>query len=214
MFEPKYPVIKRYSSLGFLHGPHVKIISMIGKGWRVLDVGCGVGNLGRYLKENFDCYVIGIEIDEDAAKIARKFYDEVIVGDVEELLTRELKYPDNYFDAIIMADVLEHLKRPDTLLIKLKRYLKPEGIAVASIPNIGRLEIRLKLLFGKFEYEETGILDKTHLRFFTLKTAKELFESAGYKITCIDYTGLASKHGLFRLLPSLFAYQFIISAKP
>lgn len=208
-FEPKKPVTERYGSISFPHGPHAKIISMIGKRWKVLDVGCGVGNLGKRLKEELNCYVVGIEVDEEAAKAAQKFYDEVIVTNVEGL--GELK-PHRCFNAIIMADVLEHLKRPDILLIKLKPYLRPEGYVIASIPNIARLEIRLKLLFGKFEYQETGILDKTHLRFFTLNTAKNLFEKTGYKVIQVDYTGLASKFHLFRQFPTLFAYQFIIVA--
>ncbi len=162
----------------------------MGKGWRVLDVGCEIGHLAKRLKEELDCFVVGIEIDKRAAEIARKFYDEVIIADVEEIT--EINYSDNYFDAIILADILEHLKRPDMLLMKLRRYLKPEGRVVASIPNVGRLEIRLKLLFGKFEYQESGILDKTHLRFFTLKTARELFEKAGYKVVQVEYIGLAS----------------------
>jgi methionine biosynthesis protein MetW len=212
MFEPKESVAKRYCYQGILpYGPHAKIISMIGKGLRVLDVGCGSGNLGKYLKEKLNCYVVGIEVDEEAAKIASKFYDEIIIADVEQL--QELKYPQKYFDAIIMADILEHLKRPDLLLIKLKQYLKTDGKLIASLPNVARLENRLKLLFGKFEYQETGILDKTHLRFFTLKTAKKLFESTGYKIVHVDYTGLASKNRLFRLFPTIFAYQFIVVAK-
>jgi 2-polyprenyl-3-methyl-5-hydroxy-6-metoxy-1,4-benzoquinol methylase len=213
MFKPKKSVIERYGLSEFSpHGPHDKIVSMMGKGCKVLDVGCGVGKLGKYLKEKLNCYVVGIEADEEAAKAAEKFYDEVIVADVEQL--RELKYPHKYFDTIIMADILEHLKRPDMLLIKLKPYLKPEGSVIASIPNIARLETRIKLLLGKFEYQETGILDKTHLRFFTLKTAKELFESTGYRVIQVDYTGLASKHRLFRSLPTLFAFQLIIVAKP
>jgi len=188
-----------------------------------LDVGCGTGHLGKWLREKLDCYVVGIEVDEEAAKIAEKFYDEVIISDVEQL--EESKFPKNFFDAIVMADVLEHLKRPDILLIKLKPSLKIEGYAIASIPNISRLEIRIQLLFGKFTYEETGILDKTHLRFFTLNTAKELFQKAEYEVARVDFTGLRSKHSplrrfpgararLLRLFPTLLAYQFIIIARP
>ena len=99
------------------------------------------------------------------------------------------------------------MKRPDLVLGNLKRYLKPDGFVIASIPNIARLEFRLKLLFGKFNYEESGILSKGHLSFFTRKMAMGLFETSGYKISKIDYTGLGSK---FKVLPAWLAFQFII----
>jgi len=212
MFDSKRSVIDRYSLPYSSHGSHAKIASMVGIGWKVLDVGCAIGSLGKYLKETKNCHVVGIEIDKNAAEIARNIYDKVIIGDVEEL--QEIVFSNEYFDAIILADILEHLARPDILLVKLKRYLKPEGYVIASIPNIAQLEIRLKLLFGKFEYEETGILDRTHLRFFTLKTAKELFHEVGYEVILVDYTGLRSKYHVLKFIPKLFAYQFIITARP
>jgi len=116
-----------------------------------------------------------------------------------------------YFDVIIYSDILEHLKRPDLVVISFKKYLKLEGIVIASIPNIGRLEYRIRHLFGNFDYEPSGgILSRTHLRFFTLKTAKRLFEDAGYEIVNIDHTGLASK---LKIFPELLAFQFVIIAK-
>jgi len=187
--------------------PHTKIINYIGNGKMILDVGCATGYLAKELKRK-DCNIAGIEIDQDAADIAAQHCDKVIVADVEQI--EELPFPEGYFDAIIFSDVLEHLIRPDLVLINLKRHLKPDGFVIASIPNIARLEFRVRLLFGKFDYEESGILSKGHLRFFTLKTTKKLFEATGYEITNIDYTGLASR---FKVLPTWLAFQFIIIAK-
>jgi 2-polyprenyl-3-methyl-5-hydroxy-6-metoxy-1,4-benzoquinol methylase len=211
MFEPRLKVPIRYPFVQSPHSTHAKIIELVGSGKRVLDVGCGAGYLSKELKKN-GCYVVGIEIDKEAAEIAKNILDAVIVADVEEI--RDIPYREGFFDVIVFADVLEHLKRPDKVLLKFKSYLSKDGYAVASIPNIANWHYRLSLLFGRFDYEESGILDKTHLRFFTLKTAKGLFESTGYKIVHVDYTGLASKNRLFRLFPTIFAYQFIIVAKP
>jgi len=212
MFEPRKSLLERYGSCGFpRHGPHAKIVPRIGKGWSVLDIGCGVGALGKYLKETLECYLVGIEVDRDAALSAKTFYDEIIIADIEKMPMAGSSA--GRFNMVVMADVLEHLRRPDILLIELRQCIRP-GYIIASIPNIGRIEVRAKLLFGRFEYQEVGIMDRTHLRFFTLRTAKELFNKSGYRVIGIDYTGLASRHYLFRIFPSLFAYQFIIMAEP
>lgn len=189
------------------HNPHVKIVSRVAPNGKVLDVGCASGYLARELKKK-NCVVVGIEINREMAAVARNYCDKVIVTDIEEVV--ELPIPEKEFDFIILSDVLEHLRRPDLVIIKLKRYLAPDGLLIASIPNIARIEIRLKLLFGKFNYQDTGIMSKVHLRFFTLKTAKDMFKGAGYKIIQMDYTGLGSR---FRILPTLFAFQFLLTAR-
>lgn len=190
-----------------IHGSHRKIIDYVNRDKKVLDVGCNKGYLSREFKKN-NCYTVGIEADLESALIAKQFCDDVIIQDVEQI--RDLAYPDDYFDVVVLADILEHLKNPDKVLLCLRKYLNPKGDIIVSLPNIARIDIRLKLLFGKFEYEETGIMDKTHLRFFTLQTAKKLLENSGYKISSIDYTGLYSK---FKIFPTLTAFQFIIMAR-
>lgn len=187
-----------------LHSPHTKIIKYVGNEKTVLDVGCSTGYIAKELKEK-SCTIVGIEINQAAADIAARYCDKIRVADVEA--AEELPLAQESFDAIILSDVLEHLKRQDLVLINLKRYLKPNGFVIASIPNIARLEFRIKLLFGKFDYEQSGILSKGHLRFFTLKTAMGLFETSGYRISKIDYTGLGSK---FKVWPAWLAFQFII----
>jgi 2-polyprenyl-3-methyl-5-hydroxy-6-metoxy-1,4-benzoquinol methylase len=122
----------------------------------------------------------------------------------------ELKYPKEYFDVIVFADVLEHLRQPDKVLLNLRKYLRADGFMVASLPNIARIDIRLKLILGRFDYGDSGILDKTHLKFFTLSSAKKLFTENGFMIERIDYSGRAAR---FRIMPTCFAFQFIILAK-
>ncbi len=189
------------------YSSHRKIIDLVGSHKKVLDVGCNKGYLAVRFKRN-GCFVVGIEKDEESAKVAKSFCDEVIQGDVEKI--EELKYPLEYFDVLVFADILEHLTEPGKVLQKLKKYLKPEGCIVASLPNVARLDIRLKLLFGKFDYTESGILDKTHLRFFTLAGTKKLFKENGYRIVNIDYSGSVAR---LKVFTQLFAFQFIIVAK-
>jgi len=190
------------------HGPQIKIITQIKPNSKVLDVGCASGYIARELKPK-NCYVIGIEIDERMAYEARKFCDEVLVVNVEDV--QELPFKHGFFDVIILADILEHLKRPDTVLVRLKKYLSNSGYIIASIPNIAQIENRFKLLFGGFGYEESGILSKGHLRFFTLKTTREMFRVSGYDILKIYPTGLGS---ILKVWPTLFSFQFLVIAKP
>lgn len=209
IFSPTEREVKKHAFCSSPHESHMKIITNVGKGKKVLDVGCSSGYLSKRFKEN-GCYVVGIEIDEESAIVAKQYCDDVIVGDVEQI--EKLPYPEGFFDVIVYGDILEHLKRPDFILMKFRKYLSADGHVVASIPNIAYWRSRLKLLIGRFDYDDFPGLDKTHIRFFTLKTAKALFESTGYRIVKIDYTGWASRLRLFRILPTLFAFQFIIVA--
>lgn len=204
MFED----IEKYALDSSPHSPHTKIPIYVPKNSFVLDVGCGGGYIDKKLREK-NCSIVGIELEENRAAKAAKYCDDVILADAEKI--EKLLYPENSFDVVVFSDILEHLKRPDLVLINFKRYLKPEGFVIASVPNIARLEYRIKHLLGNFDYEpQGGIISRTHLRFFTLKTAKQLFLEAGYKIVLVDYTGLASK---LKILPKLLAFQFIIIAK-
>jgi len=206
MFEIKEN-IEEYQFDPSPHSPHVKILNLVKPGKRVLDVGCASGYLAKRLIKK-GCQVFGVEIDKQAAREARKHCQKVINADVERI--DKLPFSDKFFDVIIHSDILEHLKRPDLVLIKFKKYLTDDGLVIASIPNIARIEFRLRLALGKFDYQESGILKKDHLRFFTLFSAKKMFQEAGFKITKIDYTGLGSR---MRIFPTLLAFQFIIVAQ-
>ncbi|MFC1521118.1 class I SAM-dependent methyltransferase [Elusimicrobiota bacterium] len=189
------------------HSPHTKILGMVPAGSRVLDVGCSWGLLAKELKQK-NCTVTGVDINEKDAQKAKEYCDQVVMGDIDKIET--LPVPDETFDIMLYSDILEHLRYPDRVLKEWKRYLKPSGRIIASIPNIARIEFRLKLLMGRFDYDETGIVSRDHVRFFTKETAQKLVRDCGYEIAHIDYTGLGS---MIKILPTLFSFQFIIVGK-
>lgn len=162
-----------------VHGTHEVILGLVPSGSRVLDVGCATGYLGAALAER-GCLVWGLDRDPAALRQARGRYRDLRVIDLEE--ADRLPWPERYFDVIIGADILEHLRDPGRALRLLHRYLQPEGRAIVSVPNVAHLSVRIPLLFGRFRYGETGILDRTHLRLFTFKTARELVESCGFRV--------------------------------
>src|SRR5215216_6066274 len=165
---------------------HALITELVGPDKLVLDVGCAAGNLAEVLAER-GCRVTGIEIDPEAARQAEERCERVIVGDVERLdLGAELD--EESFDVVLFGDVLEHLKDPLRTLDRLKPFLRPEGYVVASIPNVAHGSVRLALMQGKFQYSSLGLLDDTHLRFFTRESVEQLFTEAGLLITGLKRT--------------------------
>jgi len=202
-------VTERYLFNPSRHTSIQKIAGFIPECCEVLDVACCTGHMARILKEK-GCKVVGIEIDESAGNVAKEFCKDVIIADIEAI--KALPYPEEYFDVIVYADILEHLRRPDLALRKFRPYLKRNGFCIVSFPNIARIEMRLNLLFGRFDYTEIGLLDKTHLRFFTSRTARQLIIDEGYTIEKVEYSGLASRVRILKLMPNLFAYQFIFIA--
>lgn len=151
---------------------------------KILDVGCGKGKLGRILKDKLNAVVWGVEYVDDIASFAAENLDSVISGSIEDAIPR---LPDKYFDTVIFADVLEHLVDPYDVLKKIKAKLSDKGEIVASIPNVRHWSVVKKLLEGEWEYQEFGIMDSTHLRFFTRKSIFNMFDKAGYMITNILY---------------------------
>jgi 2-polyprenyl-3-methyl-5-hydroxy-6-metoxy-1,4-benzoquinol methylase len=147
----------------------------------ILDLGCGAGQLGKVLREeNKAKELIGVELFKPAAREAAEHYDVVYEGDLEQIA---LDYV-NYFDFIICADILEHLREPWTVLRKLHSCLKEKGILFVIIPNIRYWRILRDLIFyGKLEYTDAGILDRTHLRFFTMTTFCSILSDASYEIS-------------------------------
>jgi 2-polyprenyl-3-methyl-5-hydroxy-6-metoxy-1,4-benzoquinol methylase/Flp pilus assembly protein TadD len=145
----------------------------------ILDVGCAAGETGKLLKELGFARVVGIERDEENAARARELLDEVIVGDVEQM---EIPFERGSFDCIIFADVLEHLIEPGDVLRRFRDYLSPQGVVIASIPNVRNFLVIHNLVEGYWRYTDEGILDRTHLRFFTITEIEAMFDDAGYEI--------------------------------
>jgi GT2 family glycosyltransferase/ubiquinone/menaquinone biosynthesis C-methylase UbiE len=147
---------------------------------RILDVGCGEGILGRGLLTKGVREVIGIEVNPGVCEKAKKNLTHAIQGNIEEM---DISFPERYFDCIIFADILEHLKDPLSTLKKFRNKLSDSGVVVASIPNVRYHGVLNMLANGEWKYGDFGILDRTHLRFFTKKEIKTLFEDAGLEIT-------------------------------
>jgi len=156
---------------------HFHMLELVGHNKRVLDVGCASGYLARILVDR-GCTVSGVEIDAEAAEHARPILDRLVVGDLERIdLTQE--FEPSSFDVILFGDILEHLRDPLSPLAQAKKLLAPGGYVVISIPNIGHGAVRLALLEGKWNYGPLGLLDETHLRFFTRENLNELLYRAG-----------------------------------
>lgn len=207
-----------------------KVVALVGHDRDVLEIGCGCGIQSRRMVERFGCRVTGIELDPEAGKDARAYCDPMIVGDIAALdLDAELGA--RRFDAITFADVLEHLYDPMGVLKKVRPLLKDDGRVIASIPNIAHAAIVWELAHGRFDYRRFGLLDDTHIRFFTRKNVARLFEGAGYHIDYWDRVVKTPQETEFEVVcgssrdeafldwvcesnREAHAYQFIVSARP
>lgn len=161
--------------------PRHEILALVPKSAKkILDLGCGEGVLGEALLKQGAEKVVGIEINPEVCEAARKRLTDAICGDLESVT---LPYADGYFDCIIMGDVLEHCREPLKVLKKFSHYLNDCGRIVASIPNVRYWAVVALLASGRWEYQDAGILDRTHLRFFTKKEMEILFKDAELEIT-------------------------------
>ena len=148
---------------------------------KILDCGCGEGYFAEEVKRQFvSSEVWGLELDEASAEIAREKIHAVLQGDLAETIGQ---LPENYFDCITFNDVLEHLVNPYEILTRLRMNLSPNGVIVCSIPNVRYWRVFKKYVFGKnFRYEDNGVMDRTHLRFFTKRSINEMFEDLNFEV--------------------------------
>jgi 2-polyprenyl-3-methyl-5-hydroxy-6-metoxy-1,4-benzoquinol methylase len=161
---------------------HNLVVDLVPSKSRVLEFGCATGYMSEVLVSRLGCSVVGIEQSSSAAEVARRHCEKVVVGDAESLdLCAALG--EDRFDVILFADVLEHLRGPAALLSRVRPFLAEGGSIVASIPNIAHGSVRLALLRGEFRYRELGLLDNTHIHFFTRESIQDTFEASGYLIT-------------------------------
>jgi methionine biosynthesis protein MetW len=156
---------------------HSYMVRMVGPDRRVLDVGCATGYLGEVLMER-GCRVKGVELDEAAALEAAKVLDEVVVADLEQVDLAE-RFGDEKFDVIVFGDVLEHLRDPGRLLRSAAQLLDEGGSFVISVPNVTHAALRLALLQGRWTYTDRGLLDSTHVTFFTRASLIGLIRDSG-----------------------------------
>lgn len=176
----------------------------------VLDIGCGSGALAEWIKRaNPGAVVHGIDISPEAGQLAAARLDQFWCLDLDR---DHLPDSETSYDLIILGDVLEHLKRPDLFLAGLRNRLRPGGGVIASVPNVANYSIRLRLLLGEFRYAETGILDRSHLRFFTRQSLAELIGQSGFAV--VQERVISRFPGfLAALLPGLLAVQFIVKLR-
>jgi SAM-dependent methyltransferase len=146
---------------------------------RVLDIGCGTGALGAELLRRGADTVVGLEAVPEAAARAREVLTDVIAGDVE---AQAWSFEPGSFDCVVCADVLEHLRDPGALLSRVRPLIAPGGVLIASIPNVRHYSIFMMLAAGRWTYMPEGLMDSTHLRFFTWLEIKDLAAGAGYEI--------------------------------
>ena len=153
----------------------------------VLDVGGGFGALGEEFEKKNN-KVCNIDSSEYAIKESKRRVSESYLGDITESKKLPEEITGRKFDVIVFADILEHVYDPFSVLKIYRKFLKEKGTIIVSVPNIATWLMRLKLLFGSFNYMDTGTLDRTHIRFFTKKSITKLVERAGYKVELVDIT--------------------------
>ena len=195
-----------------------QIASYIPTGSTVLDIGCGAGQLALALR-NKNCVVDGMDLNLNRLAVNRSIYRTLFEQDIESF---DFTASTEKYDLVVFSDVLEHLQQADHVLREAKEILREGGKVVISLPNVGYYSNRLGLLFGNWEYQDEGILDRTHLRFFTLASAKRFIHDNGFSVRTIEAESpviLSSwKRFVFqtmsRNIPSLFAIGWVFVAVP
>lgn len=187
---------------------------------KTLDIGCASGSFSAQLKKIYNAETWGIEMVEKVATIAKNRLDHVLTGSFDEVCE---KLPRHYFDCIFFNDVLEHMADPESCLRKIKENLIPGKCIIASIPNMRHINVLKELLFKKdWKYVDSGIMDRTHLRFFTKKSMIRMFNDCGYEIKQIKGTNSVSPYCLtsilnilaFKSLEDIKHRQYVIVATP
>ena len=214
---------------GSSHDVLLARIRALGEGLAVLDVGFGAGHLARRIRP-LCRYLAGIELDPEAAREGSAYFDEPLVDDVVRGLSGPWREP---FDVVVAGDVLEHLPEPERALDLLTGILRPDGLLLVSLPNVANVTVRLGLLAGRFRRTDRGILDRTHLRFYTRATGRELLTENGFRVLRETPTAMpvelalpflgrpplsplvrAGARALAAAWPGMFAYQFVYEARP
>lgn len=203
---------------------HSILMRLIPPNSRVLELGCSSGYLSGYMEQGLSCRVTGLELDPVAASIAAKRCSEVYTVDLDATDALEPARASAPYDVLLAAAVLEHLKYPERLLINARALLKPGACVIVSLPNIAHWQIRLNLLRGLFNYSDYGIMDRTHVHFYTVTTGRALLEDNGFTVREMHIAGSGLQNlvnGQARkagralpppIFPGLLAYELIYVA--
>ena len=204
------------------------LAQLVPEGATVLDLGCGSGSLGRYLAQTRACTSDGVTLSEVEAAHARPHYRRVVVDNLESC-DLQATFAGQRYDAIVCADVLEHLSRPERILTACRELLTADGQLLFSVPNAGYCGLVADLLHGEFRYREEGLLDRTHLRFFTRRSLTRLMHQQHWSIGALDtirrelpesefqveFDALPPAVARYMLAsPDALTYQFIGFARP
>ena len=212
----------------YLNSGNQDVLKLIIKpGSIILDAGCGGGVLAKILS-SIGHTVDGVTISTDELNMAKPFVRNVYLHNLETGLPLELQ--SNQYDCVICSHVLEHIVYPEQLLSDIEKVLKPGGLLIVALPNIMHYKSRMKLLAGNFDYQDAGIWDYTHVKWYSFKTAKQLLLNAGYTIELATVTGELPFNSLFgKILPDsvkqrifhlltgiskgFFGYQLLFTAR-
>lgn len=189
---------------------HKLVCDLIREESFVLDIGCSNGYFGKELQKR-NCKTWGVEVDCEAVKVAEQYCEKIEVADLEK--EKKLPFKKGMFDYILFLDVLEHVRNPQENLHYFSQFLKPDGKILLSTPNIAHISVRLKLLFGNFDYEKKGIMDEAHVHFYTRKTLQELIQKSGLYCTELlyssDFGQLPFVGRIAKKIPKI--YQYVIT---
>ncbi len=205
-----------------------RLLSRVGHNKKVLELGSSTGYLSQSMTSQFGCNVTGVEVDQDAAESARAKGQEVFVLDLDQANLSET-LAGRRFDVVLCADVLEHLRCPERIMAQLPGLLNEDGYVICSIPHVGHGDVKLSLLGGRMPYRPMGLLDHTHVRFFTRALVEEMLEGAGMRVVSVERNRWqTTKTEVQGRLPSALSgltdfiaadresetYQFIVKAAP
>ena len=201
------------------NNPRTKVVGAIRPGSRVLEVGCATGFMGEFLVTQRNCTVRCVEIEEEAARLARGRGLDVVLGNIEDHAV--LAQVAGTYDFVLFGDVLEHLVHPARVIASVAPLMAADGHLLASIPNVAHWSVRWRLMAGQFRYTRGGLLDENHLRFFERRTVRQLFEHGGLRVRSLDSVYAfpipmplphAVRRGIVRAFPGLFTWQFVVDA--
>lgn len=206
------------------NNPHSYALQLTGSGHRVLEVGCSVGHVTEHLAAAGNT-VVGVEIDATAADHASAWATRVHVLDLDTQPLSEVE--SDRFDVIMLGDVIEHLRDPFQVIGDLLGLLEPDGRVIVSVPNVGHIDIRLMLLEGTWTYQPDGLLDRTHLRWFTDQSLRQLLADLGLTARRVERVSAGLGASGLPVTPGLhsadvtrfieadteaFTYQFVVEA--
>lgn len=204
---------------------HSILMRLVPRESRVLELGCASGYLSGYMEQHLNCRVVGMDFDAAATAIAATRATEVYTVDLDDEDALALARSSAPYDVLMAAAILEHLRFPQRVLNTVHDLLTPDAMIIISLPNIAHWQFRLRLLRGQFEYEDYGVMDRTHTHLYTVKTGRALLEENGYRVTEFYIAGSLLQIMLNRItraigrkplppiLPELLAYELIYVAK-